>query len=145
MRRRTVFILALSGAAAVALVLLLRDLGRTSELGFIARATGIQLPRACSDVDVLDNGENFTAAHLRIPRGELESFAAGNGFRDTTYCLDPWISALRPENRLIPGDHRIAGLEGAGRDNPWMAALDMDDGRLWVVVFYPDSGGAAPP
>lgn len=144
MRRRAVFTLALSGAAAVALVLLLRDLGRASELGFITRATGISLPRACSDVDVLDNGEKFMAAHLRIPGGELASFAAENGFRDTTCCLDPWITALRPENRLIPGDHRIAGLEGAGRDNSWMAVLDMDDGRLWLVVLYPYPGGTAP-
>ncbi len=145
MMRRTVFTMALSGAAAVALVLLLRDLGRASELGFVSRTTGMSFPRACTDVDLQDNGESFMTAHLRIPGGAVDSFAAEYGFRDTTFSLDPWIGALRPDNRRVPGDHRIACLEGTGRNNSWIAALDMDDGRLWVVVFYPDPGGTAPP
>jgi hypothetical protein len=143
-RRTVVFALALSGAVFVAIVLLCRDITRTAGLGFVSRATGLAFPPGCMDVEVFDNGEFFSVAHLRIPMGRVDGFASENAFTDTTVSVLPWIDTLGPPNRTIPESARLVSLEGRGESNTWLCSLDRNTGRLWIVVFYPDPAGTPP-
>jgi len=143
-RRTVVFTLALAGAVLVASVLLCRDIARTAGLGFISRATGLVFPPGCMDVEVFDNGESFSVAHLRIPPGRVEGFISENAFSDTTFSIDPWLESLGPQNGTIPEDAGLVSLEGRGESNAWQCSLDRDTGRLWIVVFYPDPAGTPP-
>lgn len=143
-RRTVVFTLAVAGAVFVAIVLLFRDITRTAGLGFISHATGLVFPPGCIDVDVFDNGEFFSVAHLRIPMGRVDGFINENGFTDSAVVVVPWIETLGPPNRAIPEGARLAGLEGSGEINSWLCSLDRDTGRLWIVVFYPDPAGTPP-
>lgn len=128
----------------VASVLLCRDVKRTAGLGFISDATGLVFPPGCMDVEVFDSGDFYSVAHLRIPSGRVEGFISGNGFTDTTLAVVPWIEALGPQNRAIPGDASLLCLEGRRERNSWLCALDRVTGRLWIVVLYPDPAGTPP-
>lgn len=143
-RRAVVFSLAVAGAVFVAIVLLFRDIKRTAGLGFISHATGLAFPPGCMEVEVFEDGDVFSAAHLRIPMGRVDGFISYNGFTDTTVAVVPWIETLEPQNRVIPENARLASLEGSGDGNTWLCSLDLDTGRLWIVVFYPDPDGTPP-
>lgn len=143
-RRTVVFALAVAGAVFVAVVLLCRDITRTAGLGFISRATGLGFPPGCMDVEVFDNGEFYSVAHLRVPMGRVDGFISENGFTDSTVAVVPWIETLGAPNSTIPEGARLVCLEGGGEGNAWLCSLDRDTGRLWIVVFYPDPAGTPP-
>lgn len=143
-RRAVVFFLAIAGAVFVAAVLLCRDMRRTAGLGFMSEATGMVFPPGCMDVEVFDNGEFYSVAHLRVPMGRVEGFLEENGFADTALAVVPWIAALGSRNREIPPNARLAGLAGRRELNAWLCSLDRNTGRMWMVVFYPDPAGTPP-
>jgi hypothetical protein len=103
-RRTAVFVLAVAGAVFVAIVLLCRDISRTSGLGFISRTTGLAFPPGCMDVEVFDNGEFFSVAHLRIPMGRVDGFIGENTFKDTVIAVVPWIESLGPAGERPSGE-----------------------------------------
>jgi hypothetical protein len=96
------------------------------------------------DVEVFDNGEFFSVAHLRIPMGRVDGFIGENTFKDTVIAVVPWIESLGPLNRDLPENARLVSLEGRAGSNTWLCSLDRNTGRLWIVVFYPDPAGTPP-
>lgn len=143
-RRTVVFALAVAGAVFVAIVLLCRDISRTSGLGFVSRSTGLVFPPGCMDVEVFDNVEFFSAAHLRMPMGRVDGFIEEHAFKDTVIDVVPWIETLGPHNRDMPENAVLLSLEGRAGSNSWLCSLDRNTGRLWIVVFYPDPAGTPP-
>lgn len=115
-----------------------------NRLAYIEQTTGIAFPPAVSQIDVFDNMEHFVAAHTKLQKTDIESFANKYGFGTTPVDVTPWIETLQPENHTIPTNADLRYLEGRSSSNRWLFALDQNSGRLWGVVFYPDPGGASP-
>lgn len=111
-------------------------------LGYIEQTTGLTFPAASTEVDTFDNGEFYTVAHLRLPVTEIAPWAAQ--FNAEPVELLPWITVLRPENRQLPAAAHWCYFSGQNTSQRWLAALDENSGRLWVVVFYLDPGGVGP-
>ena len=115
-----------------------------NRLAYIERTTGIAFPSTISQIDVSDNMEFVTVAHVKLQETDIESFANKYGFSSTPVDVTHWIETLQSENRTIPSNAALRYLEGRSSSNRWLFALDQNSGRVWAVVFYPDPGGASP-
>jgi len=115
-----------------------------SQLAYIEKTTGISFPVRVSQIDTFDNGEYFTVAHVKLSEADIPVFTQKNGFFSEAVDVTPWIATLKPENRAIPAGARLRYLAGRSQTNRWVYALEQETGRMWVVVFYPDPGGALP-
>lgn len=116
---------------------------RTGRLPYIERVTGISFSSNLSQVDVYDNAEFYVVAHAKLNE-DGEAFVSRHGFTSESVEIDPWIEVLKPENRLISYENDLRFLEGRNTSHHWLGVFDLTSGRLWVVVFYPDSSGALP-
>lgn len=115
-----------------------------NSLAYIERTSGVLFPHQVSQVDVFDNHEFYVVAHVRLQEEDTPLFLNQYGFGTTPNTVTPWIESLKPENRTIPADASLRYLAGRSQSNQWVYVLDQNSGRLWVVVFYPDPGGATP-
>lgn len=115
-----------------------------NRLAYIERTTGITFPSPVSQIDVFDNTEYFVVAHVKLRKADVEPFANRYGFDTTSVDVALWMESLELENRTIPTNADLRYLEGRSSSNSWLFALDQDSGRLWMVVFYLDSGGTLP-
>lgn len=118
-------------------------LNRTG-LAYIEDTTGVAFPPSVSDLEIFDNAENFVAAHLRLPEGDIVTFANNHEFGTNPVDITPWIGSLSSPNRAIEPDTALLYLEGQNNSNRWAFVLDQATGRVWMVVFYPDPGGGLP-
>lgn len=138
--------IAVIGCALLASITLLRgrDVANRKSLAYIERTTGMVFPSGVSEVDVYDNLEFYVVAHARLPEKDTRLFINQHGFEPKPGAAMPWTESLRPENRAIPADADLWSLEGQSQTNRWVAVIEQNSGRLWMVIFYPDPGGTAP-
>ncbi|MCL4871566.1 MAG: hypothetical protein KJ063_21620 [Anaerolineae bacterium] len=119
--------------------------GHHDQLAYIEKTTGLTFPAQLSQVDVFDNGEFYVTAHIKLRDEDSLAFINQYGFDKTpTMILTPWIMMLKPENRIMPTNANVWYQEGRTASNRWECIIDQDSGRLWIVIFYPDSSGALP-
>lgn len=136
-------IAALAIIAAVMAVMLVVTL-RSTGLAFVQRHSAIELPRNVTEVDTFDNGETFVVAYVRLP--DVAAFVQSNDLERSADpdVLRPYVDVLRPEHRTLPTGPGVSGASGRSAEHEWHALLDEDDGRLWIVVLYPDAAGDSP-
>ena len=117
---------------------------RYSSLRYIEQTIGITFPSRISQIDVFDSADSYVTVHIKMRQEDVASFASKEGLGTSPIGVTPWIETLRPENRTFPDHADLWYSEGHSNSNRWLCALDKNSGRLWVVVFYPDPGGASP-
>jgi hypothetical protein len=118
----------------------------TKPIQYIQTTTGIFFPKAASDIDVYDNGENYIVAHLMLSRDSLPAFMSAYPFvkqeiRDTTVFGS---EQLNPQHQQLPQNADVYSLEGRSAHNRWEVILDRNSGQLLVSVLYPDFAGDEP-
>ena len=115
-------------------------------LNFIQNTTNIHLPSGISHVDTFDNLETYVVAHVKLPNGQVDAFRDRYGFTEAFdgEAATDWADMLSPDNRTPPSEGELHYLSGRSNTNRWLYTLDINSGRLWIVVFYADPGGALP-
>jgi hypothetical protein len=114
------------------------------EKSYYEKISGIKFPEKYEVLEAFDNGEWLTGTVLKIDSLTLTKFVIDNHFdtlqnlNDIHLFSDSYLGKNKPDLSSTKNVYYISKSE---HNNNWVYVVDLNRGRLWAEISYPDWGG----
>jgi len=114
------------------------------DLAYFERITGVKFPKQIEVIECVDNAEFEINALILLPKDSIKGFLNKTNFKPVPSSFDldySMMFLLSEENKNYPDWKYLYEFEGSAHENYWTYLLDIQSGRLWCQISYPDWGG----
>ena len=114
------------------------------EKDYYERITGMKFPKDYQVLETFDNGEWLTGTVFEIDTATLQKFVQTYNFQSLKGLNELHLHSLNYLDTYKPNFASIRNIYFSSKSkgkNSWTYVADLNSGKLWSEISYPDWGG----